>query len=152
SLCQNSRSTTPIDQLSQPFRKVDSTESKEHITGDETPTSEKMDEGHPSSGEDMEISDDEMNTSPITSEECAKSIVVNSAVTSSGVMTSVISILPPGYPPLPPTTPSSSPTAWIPHATTSPPTSSTNSSFSYSTPSTITRSTRSTPTTYVAPS
>lgn len=105
SLCPNSRSTTPIDQLCQPFRKVDSTESKEHMTGDETPTSEKMDEGHPSSGEDMEISDDEMNTSPITSEECANSIVVNSAVTSSGVMTSVISILPPGFPPLPPPPP-----------------------------------------------
>lgn len=53
----------------------------------------------------MEISDDEMNTSPITSEECANSIVVNSAVTSSGVMTSVISILPPGFPPLPPPPP-----------------------------------------------
>ncbi|XP_018412267.1 PREDICTED: histone-lysine N-methyltransferase SETD1B [Nanorana parkeri] len=105
SLCQNSRSTTPIEQLSQSCRKVDSTELKEHMAGDETPTSEKMDEGHPSSGEDMEISDDEMNTSPITTEECAKSIVVNSAVTNSGVMTSVISILPPGFPPLPPPPP-----------------------------------------------
>lgn len=44
SLCQSSRSTTPIEQLSQPCRKVDSTESKEHMAGDETPTSEKMDE------------------------------------------------------------------------------------------------------------
>ncbi|XP_072272020.1 histone-lysine N-methyltransferase SETD1B isoform X2 [Pyxicephalus adspersus] len=104
SLCQNSRSTTPIDQLSQPCRKVDSTEPKDHMAGDATPTSEKMDEGHPSSGEDMEISDDEMNTS-ITSAECAKSIVVNSAVTNSAVMTSVISILPPGFPPPPPLPP-----------------------------------------------
>lgn len=40
SLCQNSRSTTPIESC----RKMDSTDLKEHMAGDETPTSEKMDE------------------------------------------------------------------------------------------------------------
>ncbi|KAM8961925.1 histone-lysine N-methyltransferase SETD1B isoform 2-T2 [Pelodytes ibericus] len=104
SLCHNSRSTTPIEQLSQPGRKIENSDVKEPIAGDETPTSEKMEEGHPSSGEDMEISDDEMNTS-ITSSECAKSIVMNSAVNSSSVMTSVIPIPPPGFPPLPPPPP-----------------------------------------------
>ncbi|XP_075690440.1 histone-lysine N-methyltransferase SETD1B isoform X2 [Rhinoderma darwinii] len=97
SLCQNSRSGTPIDQLSQPCRKVESSDVKEPVAGDETPVSEKMEEDHNSSGEDMEISDDEMNTSPINSEDCATSIVINSAVT-----TSVIPIMPPGFPPLPP--------------------------------------------------
>ncbi|XP_075034169.1 histone-lysine N-methyltransferase SETD1B [Mixophyes fleayi] len=105
SLCQNSRSGTPTNQLSQPCRTVECSDVAEQMAGDETPTSEKMEEGHPSSGEDMEISDDEMNTSPITSEECAKSIVINSAVTSSNVMTPVIPILPPGFPPLPPPPP-----------------------------------------------
>ncbi|XP_056390883.1 histone-lysine N-methyltransferase SETD1B isoform X1 [Hyla sarda] len=102
SLCQNSRSGTPIEQLSQSCRKVESSDVKEQVAGDETPVSEKVEEDHPSSGEDMEISDDEMNTSPITSEECAKSIVINSAVTSSAVITSVMPIMPPGFPPLPP--------------------------------------------------
>ncbi|KAG9487709.1 hypothetical protein GDO78_007483 [Eleutherodactylus coqui] len=101
SLCQNSRSGTPIDQMSQSCSDV-----KEPVAGDETPISEKMEEEHPSSGEDMEISDDEMNTSPITSEECAKSIVINSAVTSSAVITPVMPIMPPGFPPpLPPPPP-----------------------------------------------
>ncbi|CAJ0958417.1 unnamed protein product [Ranitomeya imitator] len=99
SLCQNSRSGTPIDQMSQPCRKVESSDVKEQVAGDETPVSEKMEEDHPSSGEDMEISDDEMNTSPITSGECAKSIVINSAVTP------VMPIMPPGFPPLPPPPP-----------------------------------------------
>ncbi|XP_071999703.1 histone-lysine N-methyltransferase SETD1B isoform X1 [Engystomops pustulosus] len=89
SLCQTSRSGTPIDQMSQ-------SDAKEQVAGDATPISEKMEEEHPSSGEDMEISDDEMNTSPITS---PKTIVINSAVTSSGVIPSVMSIMPPGYPP-----------------------------------------------------
>ncbi|CAH2295841.1 histone-lysine N-methyltransferase SETD1B [Pelobates cultripes] len=105
SLCQNSRSTTPIEQPSQPGRKMESSDVKEQLTGDETPTSEKMDEVHPSSGEDMEISDDEMNASPITSAECAKSIVMNSAVSNSSVMTPVIPIPPPGFPPIPPPPP-----------------------------------------------
>ncbi|KAK7895246.1 hypothetical protein WMY93_020571 [Mugilogobius chulae] len=44
-----------------------------------TPT-DKMDMGHQSSGEDMEISDDEMPSTPITGGDCAKGIVVNSAM------------------------------------------------------------------------
>ncbi|KAM4707123.1 LOW QUALITY PROTEIN: histone-lysine N-methyltransferase SETD1B [Discoglossus pictus] len=105
SLCHNSRSMSPIDQTSQSARslKMEGSDQKELAAGDETPTSEKMDEGHPSSGEDMEISDDEMNTSP--GADCAKSIVVNSAVTNSTVMSSVIPIPPPGFPPLPPPPP-----------------------------------------------
>ncbi|XP_053328759.1 histone-lysine N-methyltransferase SETD1B [Spea bombifrons] len=103
SLCQNSRSTTPVEQPSQLGRKADSSDVNEPLAGDETPTSEKMDEGHPSSGEDMEISDDEMNSSP--NADCSKTIVMNSAVTNSSVMTSVIPIPPPGFPPLPPPPP-----------------------------------------------
>lgn len=44
-----------------------------------TPT-DKMDMSHHSSGEDMEISDDEMPNTPITSGDCGKGIVVNSAM------------------------------------------------------------------------
>ncbi|XP_040012508.1 histone-lysine N-methyltransferase SETD1B-A isoform X2 [Xiphias gladius] len=62
-----------------------------HFRG-HTPT-DKMDTSHQSSGEDMEISDDEMPGTPITSGECGKGIVVNSAVS--------IPIPPPGFPPLP---------------------------------------------------
>ncbi|NP_001072649.1 histone-lysine N-methyltransferase SETD1B [Xenopus tropicalis] len=97
SLCQNSRSASPIDQINQSGRKTESLDKKELVAGDETPTSEKMDEGHPSSGEDMEISDDEVTPSPITSAECA--------ITSSSVISSVIPIPPPGFPPLPPPPP-----------------------------------------------
>ncbi|OWK15075.1 hypothetical protein Celaphus_00000349 [Cervus elaphus hippelaphus] len=46
------------------------------LAGDRTPTSEKMDEGQQSSGEDMEISDDEMPSAPITSADCPKPMVV----------------------------------------------------------------------------
>ncbi|XP_040272070.1 histone-lysine N-methyltransferase SETD1B [Bufo bufo] len=102
SLCQSSRSGTPIDQMSQSCRKVESTDMMEQVAGDETPVSEKMEEDlHHSSGEDMEISDDEMNISPNS----AKSIVINSAVTSSAVITPVMPIMPPGFPPLPPPPP-----------------------------------------------
>ncbi|XP_071321272.1 histone-lysine N-methyltransferase SETD1B-A isoform X4 [Trachinotus anak] len=66
-----------------------------HFRG-HTPT-DKMDTGHQSSGEDMEISDDEMPGTPITSGECGKGIVVNSAVSPM----QTISIPPPGFPPLP---------------------------------------------------
>uniref|UniRef100_A0A8C5NCK1 Histone-lysine N-methyltransferase SETD1B-A-like n=1 Tax=Gouania willdenowi TaxID=441366 RepID=A0A8C5NCK1_GOUWI len=45
----------------------------------QTPT-DKMETCHQSSGEDMEISEDEMPGTPITSGECSKGIVVNSAV------------------------------------------------------------------------
>ncbi|OCU02059.1 histone-lysine N-methyltransferase SETD1B [Xenopus laevis] len=97
SLCQNSRSASPIDQINQPVRKMESLDKKELLVGDETPTSEKMDEGPPSSGEDMEISDDEVTPSPITSAECP--------ITSSSVIASVIPIPPPRFPPLPPPPP-----------------------------------------------
>ncbi|XP_069369306.1 histone-lysine N-methyltransferase SETD1B-A isoform X3 [Paralichthys olivaceus] len=61
-----------------------------------TPT-DKMDTSHQSSGEDMEISEDEMPGTPITSGECGKGIVVNSAVSPMQTIT----IPPPGFPPLP---------------------------------------------------
>ncbi len=54
-------------------------------------------QSHQSSGEDMEISDDEMPGTPITSGDCGKGIVVNSAVSPMQTM----SIPPPGFPPLP---------------------------------------------------
>ncbi|XP_014853355.1 PREDICTED: histone-lysine N-methyltransferase SETD1B isoform X1 [Poecilia mexicana] len=53
--------------------------------GGHSPT-EKMDTAHQSSGEDMEISDDEMPGATITSGECAKGIVVNSAVSPMHTM------------------------------------------------------------------
>uniref|UniRef100_A0A672FW92 SET domain containing 1B, histone lysine methyltransferase a n=1 Tax=Salarias fasciatus TaxID=181472 RepID=A0A672FW92_SALFA len=57
---------------------------------------DKMDTGHQSSGEDMEISDDEMPGTPIASGECGKGIVVNSAVSPMQTM----SMHPSGYHPL----------------------------------------------------
>nr|XP_020441413.1 histone-lysine N-methyltransferase SETD1B isoform X2 [Monopterus albus]XP_020441414.1 histone-lysine N-methyltransferase SETD1B isoform X2 [Monopterus albus]XP_020441415.1 histone-lysine N-methyltransferase SETD1B isoform X2 [Monopterus albus]XP_020441416.1 histone-lysine N-methyltransferase SETD1B isoform X2 [Monopterus albus] len=66
-----------------------------HFRG-HTPT-DKMDTAHHSSGEDMEISDDEMPGTPITSGDCGKGIVVNSAVSPM----QTIPIPPPGFPPLP---------------------------------------------------
>ncbi|KAM6247018.1 histone-lysine N-methyltransferase SETD1B isoform 2-T2 [Porphyrio hochstetteri] len=110
SLSQNSRGTseasmTPIDQLSR-TSKIETSETKEMVPGDQTPTSEKMDEGQHSSGEDMEISDDETNPAPITSAECAKTIVVNSSVNNTAVMApSIPPLPPPGFPPLPPPPP-----------------------------------------------
>ncbi|XP_051269223.1 histone-lysine N-methyltransferase SETD1B-A isoform X2 [Dicentrarchus labrax] len=62
-----------------------------HFRG-HTPT-DKMDTAHQSSGEDMEISDDEMPGTPITSGDCGKGIVVNSAVSPM----QTISIPPPGF-------------------------------------------------------
>lgn len=56
-----------------------------------------LSQGNQSSGEDMEISEDEMPESPINSGDCAKGIVVNSAVSP---MAQTISIPPPGFPPL----------------------------------------------------
>ncbi|XP_016302685.1 histone-lysine N-methyltransferase SETD1B-A-like isoform X5 [Sinocyclocheilus anshuiensis] len=58
---------------------------------------DKMDTGHQSSGEDMEISDDEMPGTPIASGDC-ESIVVNSAMSPM----QTIPMHPPGFPPLPP--------------------------------------------------
>ncbi|XP_031133639.1 histone-lysine N-methyltransferase SETD1B-A isoform X4 [Sander lucioperca] len=66
-----------------------------HFRG-HTPT-EKMETGHQSSGEDMEISDDEMPGTPISGGDCGKGIVMNSAVSPM----QSISIPPPGFPPLP---------------------------------------------------
>uniref|UniRef100_A0A9J8BNY1 SET domain containing 1B, histone lysine methyltransferase a n=1 Tax=Cyprinus carpio carpio TaxID=630221 RepID=A0A9J8BNY1_CYPCA len=58
---------------------------------------DKMDTGHQSSGEDMEISDDEMPGTPNASGDC-ESIVVNSAMSPM----QTIPMPPPGFPPLPP--------------------------------------------------
>ncbi|XP_068190920.1 histone-lysine N-methyltransferase SETD1B-A isoform X2 [Antennarius striatus] len=66
-----------------------------HFRG-HTPT-EEMETAPQSSGEDMEISDDEMPGTPITSGECGKGIVVNSAVSPIHTIT----IPPPGFPHLP---------------------------------------------------
>ncbi|KAJ8263256.1 hypothetical protein COCON_G00157130 [Conger conger] len=89
SLVRSSGASSPCDPLSQ--AKMDRSKRKDSSLGDETPT-DKMDVSHQSSGEDMEISDDEMPGTPIASGDCAKGIVVNSAIT----------LPPPGFPPLPP--------------------------------------------------
>ncbi|KAM4527838.1 histone-lysine N-methyltransferase SETD1B-A isoform 3-T4 [Odontesthes bonariensis] len=59
-------------------------------------TPDKMETAPQSSGEDMEISDDEMPGASITSGDCGKGIVVNSAVSPMQTMT----IHAPGYHPL----------------------------------------------------
>ncbi|KAJ3605083.1 hypothetical protein NHX12_027133, partial [Muraenolepis orangiensis] len=65
--------------------------------GNHTPTG-NTDLGHHSSGEDMEISEDEMpGSSPPNSGDCAKGIVVNSAVSP---MHQTISMAPHGFAPL----------------------------------------------------
>ncbi|XP_064164008.1 histone-lysine N-methyltransferase SETD1B-A isoform X2 [Anguilla rostrata] len=74
-----------------PLTQADSADAKD--TENHTPA-DKM-EGGSSSGEDMEISDDEMPGTPIAGGDCAEGIVVNSAPPS-------IPIPPPGFPPLPP--------------------------------------------------
>uniref|UniRef100_A0A670JWG0 SET domain containing 1B, histone lysine methyltransferase n=1 Tax=Podarcis muralis TaxID=64176 RepID=A0A670JWG0_PODMU len=107
SLSQNSKgmpdaSLTPLDQLSR-TSKTESSEPKEMLPDNDSPTPEKMEECHQSSGEDMEISDDEMNQSPST--ECAKNIVVNTSVGNSAVMAPSIPMPPHGFPPLPPPPP-----------------------------------------------
>ncbi|KAM4635161.1 histone-lysine N-methyltransferase SETD1B-A [Polymixia lowei] len=78
--------------------KMNTSDLKDGHFGNHTPTDE-MDTGHQSSGEDMEISEDEMPGSPITSGDCAKGIVVNSP---HAPMPQTIPIPPPGFPPLPP--------------------------------------------------
>ncbi|KAJ8379474.1 hypothetical protein SKAU_G00002520 [Synaphobranchus kaupii] len=95
SLLRSSGASSPSDPLSQAM--MDRSKRKEVTPGDETPT-DTMDVSHQSSGEDMEISDDEMPGTPIASGDCAKGIVVNSSVSSM----SSITIPPPGFPPLPP--------------------------------------------------
>ncbi|KAH0625604.1 hypothetical protein JD844_015189, partial [Phrynosoma platyrhinos] len=107
SLIQNARGTsdasmTPVDQLSR-TSKTESSEAKEMLPTNDSPTLEKMEECHQSSGEDMEISDDEMTSSPST--ECAKNIVVNTSIGNSAVMAPSIPMPPPGFPPLPPPPP-----------------------------------------------
>ncbi|XP_052423630.1 histone-lysine N-methyltransferase SETD1B-A isoform X4 [Carassius gibelio] len=85
SLLTNSRSMSPSNM-----------HSKNGAGEPRTPV-DKMDTGHQSSGEDMEISDDEMPGTPITSGDCAKNIVVNSAMSPM----QTIPMPPPGFPPLP---------------------------------------------------
>uniref|UniRef100_A0A8D0H1M8 SET domain containing 1B, histone lysine methyltransferase n=1 Tax=Sphenodon punctatus TaxID=8508 RepID=A0A8D0H1M8_SPHPU len=96
-------SMTPIDQLNR-VSKAEPSEAKDMVPGDQTPTSEKMEECQHSSGEDMEISEDEDSPS-ITSAECSKTIVVNTSVNNSAVMAPSIPMPPPGFPPLPPPPP-----------------------------------------------
>uniref|UniRef100_A0A674CC50 SET domain containing 1B, histone lysine methyltransferase a n=1 Tax=Salmo trutta TaxID=8032 RepID=A0A674CC50_SALTR len=70
---------------------------KDGRLGNHTPT-DKM-ESHQSSGEDMEISDeDDMPGTPTHGGDCVKGIVVNSAVSPMQSMP----LPPPGFPPLPP--------------------------------------------------
>ncbi|XP_078523664.1 histone-lysine N-methyltransferase SETD1B isoform X1 [Lissotriton helveticus] len=110
-LCRNSKALsesrlTPVDTpLLNRTSRIECSDRKELQPGDRTPTSEKMDEGQPLSGEDMDISDDEMNNSPNSSVDCAKSIVLNSAVNSPIVLPPVMTLPPPGFPPLPPPLP-----------------------------------------------
>ncbi|XP_016342574.1 histone-lysine N-methyltransferase SETD1B-A-like isoform X4 [Sinocyclocheilus anshuiensis] len=85
SLLTNSRSMSPSNM-----------HSKSGAGEPQTPV-DKMDTGHQSSGEDMEISDDEMPGTPIASGDCAKNIVVNSAMSPM----QTIPMPPPGFPPLP---------------------------------------------------
>uniref|UniRef100_A0AAR2JD94 [Histone H3]-lysine(4) N-trimethyltransferase n=1 Tax=Pygocentrus nattereri TaxID=42514 RepID=A0AAR2JD94_PYGNA len=66
--------------------------------GPRTPT-EKPESCGQSSGEDMEISDDEMPGTPISGSDCAKGIVVNSAM--SLLAPQAMGIPPPGFPPMP---------------------------------------------------
>ncbi|XP_056593158.1 histone-lysine N-methyltransferase SETD1B-A isoform X2 [Triplophysa dalaica] len=82
SLLKNSRAMSPSE------------EHNKSASG-QTPT-DRMDTCHQSSGEDMEISDDEMPGTPTGSGD--KSIVVNSAVSPMQTIT----MAPPGFPPLPP--------------------------------------------------
>ncbi|XDV54659.1 hypothetical protein PO909_022898 [Leuciscus waleckii] len=85
-LLTNSRAMSPCNMLSK------------SSAGEPRTPIDKMDTGHQSSGEDMEISDDEMPGTPIASGDCAKNIVVNSAVSPMQTIT----MPPPGFPPLPP--------------------------------------------------
>ncbi|XP_043924546.1 histone-lysine N-methyltransferase SETD1B [Protopterus annectens] len=96
-------SITPVDQCNQisSTSKGENLEVKDLSLGAHALVSEKIDEGQQSSGEDMEISDDEANCELIASAECAKPIVVNPPVSAS----TVITIPPPGFPHLPPPPP-----------------------------------------------
>uniref|UniRef100_A0A8C4XI65 SET domain containing 1B, histone lysine methyltransferase a n=1 Tax=Erpetoichthys calabaricus TaxID=27687 RepID=A0A8C4XI65_ERPCA len=72
-------------------------DAKEVVSRDQSPVSQKMQEDQQSSGEDMEISDDEMPGTP--NSDCSKTIVVNSSVPQP------ITIPLPAFPPLPPPPP-----------------------------------------------
>uniref|UniRef100_A0A673AHG6 SET domain containing 1B, histone lysine methyltransferase a n=1 Tax=Sphaeramia orbicularis TaxID=375764 RepID=A0A673AHG6_9TELE len=91
-------STAPlIKRMGSPvYEKKSNSDLKDGHYRSHTPT-DKMDTAHQSSGEDMEISDDEMPGTPISGAECGKGIVVNSAVSPM----QTISILPHGFAPLP---------------------------------------------------
>ncbi|XP_060752052.1 histone-lysine N-methyltransferase SETD1B-A isoform X2 [Tachysurus vachellii] len=90
-----------------------------NVGGPHTPT-DKVDTGNQSSGEDMEISDDEMPGTP-NSSDCAKGIVVNSAL--SPITPQSMPLPPPGFPPLPPPQPAYSihPSHLPPHLSAPPP-------------------------------
>ncbi|XP_073770225.1 histone-lysine N-methyltransferase SETD1B-A isoform X8 [Danio rerio] len=85
SLLANSRGMSPTNMHSK------------SCVGEPRTAIDKMDTGHQSSGEDMEISDDEMPGTPIASGDCDKNIVVNSALS----LIQTIPMPPPGFPPLP---------------------------------------------------
>ncbi|KAM3874292.1 histone-lysine N-methyltransferase SETD1B-A [Diretmus argenteus] len=98
--------TASLLRVSSPVHeKTNTTDPNDAPFGNHTPT-DNMEMDHQSSGEDMEISDDEMPGSPTTGGDCAKGIVVNSAVSPM----QSIPIPPPGFPPLPP-----QPAFQIPH-------------------------------------
>nr|XP_009303944.1 histone-lysine N-methyltransferase SETD1B-A isoform X5 [Danio rerio] len=85
SLLANSRGMSPTNMHSK------------SCVGEPRTAIDKMDTSHQSSGEDMEISDDEMPGTPIASGDCDKNIVVNSALS----LIQTIPMPPPGFPPLP---------------------------------------------------
>ncbi|XP_031433446.1 histone-lysine N-methyltransferase SETD1B-A isoform X2 [Clupea harengus] len=88
-LLQNSRASPPTSSLTKGISAGDPID--RHYT-----PPDKTDMGNQSSGEDMEISDDEMPGTPQSGD---KAIVINSSLSP---MHQSISIPPPGYPPLPP--------------------------------------------------
>ncbi|KAK2098131.1 hypothetical protein P7K49_023582 [Saguinus oedipus] len=75
------------------------------LVGDKTLTSEKMDEGQQSSGEDMEISDEEMPSASISSAHCPKPMVVApglGGMAASSMLAPTLQLPPPpGFPSLP---------------------------------------------------
>nr|XP_023658666.1 histone-lysine N-methyltransferase SETD1B isoform X1 [Paramormyrops kingsleyae] len=78
---------------------ADGAPTNESVSRGQTPT-DKMDVGAPSSGEDMEISDDEMPGTPIAAGDCAEGLVLSPSV--GALPPQAISMPPPGFPPLPP--------------------------------------------------
>ncbi|XP_072311546.1 histone-lysine N-methyltransferase SETD1B-A isoform X2 [Eucyclogobius newberryi] len=80
-------STASLKRTGSPMRDKRSTNDLKdgHYRGQTPP--DKMETGQQSSGEDMEISDDEMPNTPITSGDCGKGIVVNSALSPMQTLT-----------------------------------------------------------------